>query len=159
MVAEFLSESWIAAFAEAVAVVPRTVDDGETFVVEQRVTGGPHGDICYHIVFAADRIDVRSGNASNPDITLTTSFDTAVALHRGETNAQCAIADGGMRVRGAFDALLRHAATFSTLSDAFAELRASTSWPTLPMTGLPPSTGEDEPVASPRRSRARKLSP
>ena len=139
--AEFLSEAWIAAFSAAVAAVPRAVDDGEPFVVEQRVTGGPHGDARYHIVFAADQIAVRSGAASSPDVTLVTDFDTAVALHRGQTNAQWAIANGGMKVRGAFDVLLRHAATFSTLSDAFAALRASTSWPTSTTTAPPASTG------------------
>jgi hypothetical protein len=142
-VAEFLSEAWIAAFGTAVAAVPRMVDDTETFVVEQRVTGGPRGDACYHIVFAVDRIDVQNGAAPRPDVTLITDFATAVALHRGEMNAQRSIADGSMKVRGAFDALLRHAETFSTLGDAFGELRASTSWPTSPTAAPSASTGAE----------------
>jgi putative sterol carrier protein len=91
-------------------------------------------------VFANGRIDVRTGAASEPDVTVITDFETAVALHRGETNAQFAIASGGMKVRGAFDVLLRHATALDSLADAFSALRASTTFPTSPTTASPVAT-------------------
>jgi SCP-2 sterol transfer family protein len=129
VVAEFLSDAWIAAFSAAVASIPHAIDSIDTLVVEQHVTGAPDGDVCYHIVFTDGHIDVQAGPSPDPDIRMTTDYETAVAVHRGETNAQHAVAKGKMHVRGAFQVLLRHADALNVLADAFTGLRATTTFP------------------------------
>ena len=58
------------------------------------------------------------------DVCLETDYATAVALARGEMNAQAALADGRLRVSGDVARLAAHAAALARLDDVFAAVRA-----------------------------------
>ncbi|MET1001024.1 MAG: SCP2 sterol-binding domain-containing protein [Acidimicrobiia bacterium] len=125
---EFLSDAWIAALdaAAATAAPPPGI---APFVLEQVVTGvTDRGDVRYHLVFTDTGVRACPGPAEQADVSFTTEYATAVELARGETNAQQALAAGRFRIGGDVDALVRRAGSLATLDDAFAAIRATTTY-------------------------------
>lgn len=131
MVAEFLSAGWIAALDAAArrsAALAACAGD-ERFVLEQRVVPPTGDQVVHHLVFAADGVRVRPGAASHPDVVLTTDLETAVAIARGGTNAQRALALGRLQVRGDLDVLTSRSSALAAIDDVFASVRAETTYP------------------------------
>jgi putative sterol carrier protein len=125
-VAEFLSEEWIAELDAAAASLSR--DSGERLTIEQRVHGAPGlptADVIYHLVIEPPAARVAFGAADQPDVTITTDYDTARALHEGRTTAQHALVSGRYKVRGRLTALR----VMTELDDVFAPVRARTTFP------------------------------
>jgi hypothetical protein len=129
-VSEFLSDEWIAALASA-APAPRD-ETGERLVVEPVVRDVPGaGEVRYRIAFTDGGCEVAktAADAVPADVCLETDYPTAVALARGETNAQAALADGRLRVAGDVARLAAHAGVLPRLGDLFATVRAETTYP------------------------------
>ena len=131
-VAEFLSDEWIAALAAAArAAQSDDASVGDAFVVEPVVHGVPgRGDVRYHVT--CDTV-VRSVTAANDgvassDVRIETDYGTAVALARGDLNAQAALADGKLSVSGDLARLAAHAGALARLGDLFASIRATTTF-------------------------------
>jgi hypothetical protein len=130
-VSEFLSDEWIAALADAAPAAPE--DGGERLVVEPVVRGVPsRGEVRYRIAFAEGggcAVVPATDDAPASDVLLETDYPTAVALARGDTNAQAALAEGRLRVSGDVARLAAHASALPRLGDLFAAVRASTTYP------------------------------
>jgi hypothetical protein len=132
--AEFLSDEWVRALGQvARAAGDRAADDEEVLVVEPVVRGVPgRGEVRYRVLCAATVCDVTpaSATSSEPaDVRLETEYDIAVALARGEMNAQHALADGRLTVSGDVARLSGRAGAVAKLGDLFAAVRASTTFP------------------------------
>lgn len=123
---EFLSPAWIEALAAAGRKI--SVDPGVRLTVQQVVRRQPAGDVRFSVSFRDGAVHVRPGQAESADVTLTQGYDVAVALSRGEINAQAALASGVLKLSGALDRVLRHAAALTALDDVFADVRARTSY-------------------------------
>ncbi|MGH8977087.1 MAG: SCP2 sterol-binding domain-containing protein [Acidimicrobiia bacterium] len=125
---EFLSDAWLEALDAAVRAA-RPVPDVAPFVIEQVVHDSAAGtERAYHLVFGDRDIRVVAGPASSADVTFSTDRETAECLARGETNAQQALAAGRFRVHGNIERLTRRAAGLRALDDAFAAVRAETTY-------------------------------
>lgn len=129
--AEFLSAEWIAALDAAARASTALTDSAgtETFVLEQRVVLPAGAESVHHLLFAPDGVRVLPGAASHPDVVLVTDLPTAVALARGEVNAQRALASGRLRVRGDLDALTSRSDALREVDDVFASVRTETTFP------------------------------
>jgi putative sterol carrier protein len=126
-VPRFLSPEWIQALDAAAsgAAVP-----GDARLTLQQIVTGDEGkpNIQYHLVVADGRLRVLAGEAAAPDVTLIQSREVAVALSRGEVNAQHALAAGRLKLRGHLELLLRQAPALTALDDVFAAVRAQTTY-------------------------------
>jgi len=125
---DFLGPEWLDALGRAagqVALPPEL-----RLTVQQIVTGVDRKpgttEVRYHLVVEDGRLSVRPGQAPAPDLTLTQSYELAVALSRGETNAQQALSGGHLRVSGNVELLVRHARALTSLADVYAQLREAT---------------------------------
>ncbi|MGH9037101.1 MAG: SCP2 sterol-binding domain-containing protein [Acidimicrobiia bacterium] len=127
---EFLGPEWLDALGRAAGRV--TLPPELRLTLQQIVTepGGPGApgtaDVRYHLVVEDGCLSVRPGQAPAPDLTLTQSYELAVALSRGETNAQQALSTGDLKVSGNVELLVRHARALTTLADVAAQLRDAT---------------------------------
>jgi hypothetical protein len=131
-VAEFLSDEWIRALGHAARGAGDHSAADEVLVVEPVVRRVPgRGEVRYRVRCDATVRDVTASSASDgpADVRLETDYATAVALARGELNAQTALADGRLTVSGDVARLAGHAAAFARLNDLFAAVRASTRFP------------------------------
>ena len=133
--AVFLSDEWIAALDRALRA-ETGLAECEAVTVEQIVTG-PAGreEVRYRVVIDAGggRVQRRAGDDAGEgvpaDVRLTTDYSTAVAIARGEENAQIALARGRMRLGGDVHALARFTAALETIPRVTADLRAKTTFP------------------------------
>jgi hypothetical protein len=129
-VAEFLSDEWIAALDAAVHNAPDDVSHGGSLAFEPVVHGVPgRGDVRYRVTCdTVIRAVTRSPVDEPADVCIDTDYATAVALARGELNAQAALADGLLRVSGDLARLSAHASALARLGDVFASVRATTTF-------------------------------
>ncbi len=127
----FLSDEWIAALDAAAAadaeLAERIAD--LAFTIEQEVTGGPSGDVRYHLTFDHGRVSVAAGPAAQATIRFSQDLATAAAIASGEGSAQRAFMTGRLRVGGDLRVLLAHGEVLSQLDDVFADVRARTIVP------------------------------
>lgn len=123
----FLSPEWVSALDAAGRAWPAPA--GVNLTVQQVVRDGPDGsETRYHLVLEAGSLRVVAGPARSPSITITQSYEVAVALSRGEINAQQALVDGQLKISGEIDLLSRHARALAALDDLFAGVRADTTY-------------------------------
>lgn len=128
-VAEFLSAEWLKELdaAARTSTVLAELGGESPLVIEQRVSDSPHGEVSYHVVIDADGARVVAGRAATPHVTLSTDFATASAMHRGDTNAQQALAAGKLKIGGNVDQIVRRSDALAALDDVFAGVRSTTT--------------------------------
>lgn len=126
----YLSTEWFDDAQTALAgdsTLSRAVAKAQ-LTVQQVVTGGPDGDITYHIDVDRGTVKLATGEADDPTVTFIQSWDTAVAIGRGEQSAQGAFMTGQIRVRGDLPRLVEQGDVFAGVDDVLAALRAATTY-------------------------------
>ena len=126
----YLTQEWLDAAQRAVEHDMTLIDatKGVHLTVQQMVTGGPDGDIAYHVVVDNGAVHVAGGEAGDATVTFVQDWDTACAIGRGELSAQGAFMTGLIRVGGDLPKLVEHGNVFGSVDDVFAELRAQTTY-------------------------------
>jgi putative sterol carrier protein len=126
----YLTSEWLDAAQRAVeadTTLPEATKDVQ-LTVQQVVTGGPNGDAAYHVVIDHGTVRVVDGETSEATVTFMQSWDTAVAIGRGELSAQGAFMTGLIRVRGDLPKLVEYGSVFGGVDDVFADLRTQTTY-------------------------------
>jgi hypothetical protein len=129
-VARYLSTEWLGELDSAAAGDSglQAATAGHRLTVQHVVTGGPDGDIRFHVDIDDGAVHVRPGDAGDPTVTFTQSLDTATAVSRGELSAQGAFMLGRLRVSGDLPALVTHHDALVGVDDVFRSVRDRTSW-------------------------------
>lgn len=97
--ASFLSEDWIAEFAEGAALLPRR--PGLAGVVRFAISKTPHGKVQFRLVVVEGCVvEVIPGRDGDQDATVTWSYPDAVAQFRGELDPDEAFMAGRCKVEG-----------------------------------------------------------
>ncbi len=79
-------------------------DLGIQFEVEE----GPEGEANYYLSASGGRAVMALGDLENADVTVKQSYDTAVAIFKGELNTQTAFMTGKLKVSGNLAKLMMH---------------------------------------------------
>jgi len=135
-VARYLSEAWFDEVNEAArsSVELKATTAGVRLTLQQIVTEAPGGEVRYWLRIEDGSVEARMGQAGDAmagvdaDATLTQSYDTAVAVSRGELRTEDAFLGGHIRLRGDIGALLRHQQVLNNLGEAFTEVRGRTEY-------------------------------
>lgn len=90
-------------------------------VIQQTVTGVPpdHHRHSYHVVLTPSAVGVREGPAAGPTISFTADYHTAIAISRGQLDAQSAFVEGRLRVGGDLRRLLDAQTALAGLTHVF----------------------------------------
>jgi len=130
-VSEFLSAAWLAEL-DAAGRAAGPVAEMARFSLTHIVSGVPgRGEVQYVLRFEPEGITVGGTGTGTGDVTFVTDYETAVALAQGTVNAQQALAQGRLRVRGDIAVLTYNASAVTRYGDVFASVRASTSYPSV----------------------------
>lgn len=124
--ARYLSPEW---FAEATS--GEALGGPVEMVLEQVVHGAPEGTVVYRVEVAGDQARVVwpvADQAPPADLRITTDWDTAVALARGDLSAQRALMEGRLRVRGRSDRLGDASTALAGVDAVPASVRLRTSF-------------------------------
>lgn len=96
---DFLSQAWLDRQRELLAELPE--EPGVTVRVQHVVTGGPDGDVSYHLAFEAGRVvDARLGTDPDAELVLTSTYPVATAIATGEEEAVVAFMQGRLKTEG-----------------------------------------------------------
>src|SRR5439155_26540803 len=115
--AKFLTQEW----ADGVLSAMNDSDDvrgaikGVQLCIQQVVTGAPDGEVKYWTKFSDGKVEGALGEASDADVTITQDYDTAVAMNKGELNAQAAFMQGKLKVTGNMGKLLQNQGAMQSL--------------------------------------------
>ncbi|MXZ85040.1 MAG: SCP2 sterol-binding domain-containing protein [Acidimicrobiia bacterium] len=119
----YLSPEWIEEAHAALEASGLRTSDGDQFSVEQHVD-----EVVFHMVFDGSGASVYSGPAADPSVVFRQSWDTAVAIAKGEQSAEEAVLNGEVTFEGDPMALLSHRRLLTHAEDVFAIVRARTTW-------------------------------
>jgi putative sterol carrier protein len=124
----YLSLDWINALSAEVAASDhmRHVAEHHSLGVTQVVSGGPEGDVTYHLLVADGTATFGAGPADPEDVKMEQGWQTAVDVATGELNAQDAFINGHIRLFGDQQKLLDSQPVFGALDAVFATVRERT---------------------------------
>jgi predicted lipid carrier protein YhbT len=108
--AKFLSQEWLDASRDALngsSDIKSATKDVD-LTIQQVVTGAPAGDVSYWTKFNDGSVEGGLGDNPDADVTIAQDYETAVALNKGELNAQAAFMQGKLKVTGNMGKLLQH---------------------------------------------------
>lgn len=124
----YLSLEWIDALTREVAASAAiaAVANEHTVGITQTVTGGPEGDVTYHLQIADGAATFGPGTAWPEDVRFEQEWDTAVAVATGTLNAQQAFITGRIRLTGDQQKLVATTPVFVALDSVFTTVREFT---------------------------------
>jgi SCP-2 sterol transfer family len=126
-VVELFSDAWLAALDRAATGDPALAETTAQLdlVVNQTVTGGPSGDIAYHVRFDHGTVHFAWGPDPSATVAFRADHATAEGLATGALSAQHAFMTGRLRVSGDLALLTRSSRALDHLGDAFAAIRTA----------------------------------
>ena len=104
--AKWLSQEW---FDEARALASDQPDrPGASARMQYEVTGGPDGDVKYYWVLEDGHLrESALGVLADAEVTLTTVWSDAMAIQKGELDANAAFMQGKVKVAGNMGTMLK----------------------------------------------------
>jgi putative sterol carrier protein len=129
-VVRYLSLAWIDALSQEVANSSELAALAEThrIGVTQVVTGGPEGDVTYHLRLGDGTATFGAGPADSEDVCMEQSWSTATAVATGDLNAQEAFIKGLIRLTGNQQKLIESQPVFAALDAVFTSVREQTEY-------------------------------
>jgi putative sterol carrier protein len=126
----YLSLDWIAALGEEVDgnALVKEAAGGRRIAVTQVVTGGPEGDITYHLDVDDGEVRFGAGPAEDEQVRFVQDWDTAVAVATGTLNAQEALIRGRIKLTGDQQVVLDAVPVFAALDGVFSRVRERTDY-------------------------------
>ncbi len=128
-VSQFLSPEWRRELQEAAGADEALCRAAQRvrLTVAHVVTGGPAGDVTYRVRMGDGRVEVLDG-PGEADVEVHQDYETASSVSRGQITPVSAFTSGRMRLGGRPGLLAEHRDAMARLSDAFAALRARTTY-------------------------------
>ncbi len=119
---KWLTQEWLDESTRLAESQP--VREGASARLQYVITGAPEGDITYYWIVEDGKLrDNRLGVLEDAEVTLTESVEDAVALQKGELDANAAFMQGKIKVTGDVAKLL--ALLPITMSPEFREFNAA----------------------------------
>jgi hypothetical protein len=106
----------------------REAAEGRTFAITEIVTGGPEGDVTYHLAVRDGEVGFGAGPADDEDVRFVQDWTTAVAVATGELNAQEAFLKGRIKLYGDQQSLFDNQPVFAALDAVFRKVRPRTDY-------------------------------
>jgi len=126
----YLSLAWIRELTREVAESETLAElaADHTIGVTQVVVDGPEGDVTYHLQVGEGAAKFGAGPADPEDVKMEQDWGTAVAVARGDANAQDAFINGKIRLFGDQQALIGAQPVFGALDHVFSTVRDRTRY-------------------------------
>jgi putative sterol carrier protein len=103
--AKWLTQEWLDESTRLAADQPER--PGASARLQYVITGGPDGDVEYYwVVVDGHLVENRLGRIEDADVTLTESYDDAMAIQKGELDVNAAFMQGRIRPEGDLDRLM-----------------------------------------------------
>jgi hypothetical protein len=129
-VVRYLSLEWFDALSAEVSASASLSDLAQRhFIgVTQVVTGGPEGDVTYHLQVGDGVARFGAGSADPEHVRMEQDWATAVGVATGDQNAQEAFIAGRIRLAGDQQKLIDSQPVFAALDQVFKSVRERTEY-------------------------------
>ncbi len=129
-VIRYLSLEWLEALTGEVAASSalQSLARQHSIGVTQVVTGGPEGDVVYHLQVGDGAARFGAGAAEPEDVRMEQTWGTAVGVATGELNAQEAFIKGRILLTGSQQRLVDSQPVFGALDAVFESVRERTEY-------------------------------
>ena len=99
---KFLSQEWAEQISAALnsSAEFRSAATSKGVGLQQVVKDAPEGEIRYYFALEDGDASIALGELTNPDATVEQSYETAVAMSRGEIGASQAFMQGKLKISG-----------------------------------------------------------
>ncbi|HEY0518051.1 MAG TPA: SCP2 sterol-binding domain-containing protein [Ilumatobacteraceae bacterium] len=126
----YLSLAWLDALSQEVANSAElaALAQRHDIAVTQVVTGGPEGDVTYHLRLGDGEASFGPGPADSEDVRMRQSWSTATGVATGELNAQEAFIKGLIHLSGDQQKLIESQPVFAALDEVFTSVRERTEY-------------------------------
>jgi putative sterol carrier protein len=123
-VSKFLTEEWANDVTRALNNHEgfKNAIGGADLAIQFGTEDGPDGDVDYYLNSSGGTTNVAIGSLEDPDVTVRQSYDTAVAISKGELNTQTAFMTGKLKVSGNLAKLMMHQSAVQQWGAAVTEL-------------------------------------
>ncbi|MBX7159316.1 MAG: SCP2 sterol-binding domain-containing protein [Acidimicrobiia bacterium] len=117
---KYLTDEWAGAMESAVNADEnfQSVAGGVSLSVQQNVSGGPDGDVTYHMGIKDGKAFCALGPLDGADLTINQTYETAVAIAKGELNLQNAFMQGQIQVTGNIAIAMQYQTQLASLEGA-----------------------------------------
>jgi putative sterol carrier protein len=126
--AQYLSDEWFEEMQAAAAQFKGEPSDKRPVALRETINGSPIGDVTYVMTLDGETISIAKDAETKSDVTFTQSYDTAVALHKGELTTHDAFFAGQVRVAGHLNTLLDNADLLQGVAPVFEQVRITTTY-------------------------------
>ena len=121
---KFLSEEWVQEVTAALSQhqgFANAIGDAD-LGIQFSTADAPEGDVDYYLSAGGGDATIALGTLDNADVTVKQSYDTAVAISKGEMNVQSAFMTGKLKVSGNLAKLMMHQSAIQQWGAAVSEL-------------------------------------
>lgn len=121
--ASFLTDEWLDALGTALSGHEgfTSAISGVDLTLSFEVTDPPEGRLSsYTLTLDEGSVSVASGASESADATISSTYDTAVAISKGELNTQMAFMTGKIKIAGNMGKLLQHQRIMTDFANAAA---------------------------------------
>jgi len=120
---KFLTKEWLEAVTAALGAHEgfKGAIAGTELALQFEVPDAPEGTAgTYLIAVSGGSVQATAGPGASPDVTITNSYETAIAISKGELNTQMAFMTGKIKVAGNMTKLITNQAMLSQFANATA---------------------------------------
>jgi putative sterol carrier protein len=123
-VSKFLSEEWASDVTTALNQHEgfRNAIGSADLTIQFNTADAPDGEVDYYLQAAGGSVALGVGNVENADVTVKQSYDTAIAISKGELNTQTAFMTGKLKVSGNLAKLMMHQGAIQQWGAAVSDL-------------------------------------
>jgi putative sterol carrier protein len=123
-VSKFLSEDWASDVTTALNSHEgfKNAIGAADLTIQFNTADAPEGEVDYYLRAAGGTTDLGLGSIENPDVTVKQSYDTAIAISKGELNTQTAFMTGKLKVSGNLAKLMMHQGAIQQWGNAVSTL-------------------------------------
>ena len=120
---KFLTKEWLEAVTAALQAHEgfKSAIAGTELTLQFEVPDAPEGtERTYLITLSGGSVQATAGPGASPDVTITNSYETAIAISKNELNTQMAFMTGKIKVAGNLTKLITNQAMLSQFANATA---------------------------------------
>jgi putative sterol carrier protein len=118
---KFLTKEWLEALAAALAAHEgfKSATASTELTLQFEVPDAPEGtEHTYLLALSGGNVQASAGPGASPDVTITNSYETAVAIAKNELNTQMAFMTGKIKVAGNMTKLITNQAMLTQFAHA-----------------------------------------
>ncbi len=107
---KFLTEEWASDVTAALNSHDgfRNAIGAADLTIQFNTADAPDGEVDYFLQASGGATELGVGTVENPDVTVKQTYDTAIAISKGELNTQTAFMTGKLKVSGNLAKLMMH---------------------------------------------------